>query len=196
MTICIYLGLWMCVHINLYRRKNKLVSGWFYLYLKYLPMINVAAFGSSYNHVYWYVMFYLLSYITVYFENETKMRKFLIFTSVCSGRGLVLLASAMNFLGGVHGLANLNGDSEVLVSYVLCQTVLEWLPTKAVKLQLLLVFNYYLKWSRRARVQILSSLIAFRIALIPLGKVWIQLFSLQLWVNSKTDWVLQPWWGN
>ena len=31
---------------------------------------------------------------------------------------------------------------------------------------------------------------------IPLGKVWIQLFSLQLWVNSRTNWVLQPWWGN
>ena len=30
-------------------------------------------------------------------------------------------------------------------------------------------------------------LIAFHIALIPLGKVWIQLFSLQLWVNSRTD---------
>ena len=30
-------------------------------------------------------------------------------------------------------------------------------------------------------------LIAFHIALIPLGKVWIQLFSLQLWVNSSAD---------
>ena len=29
---------------------------------------------------------------------------------------------------------------------------------------------------------------AFHIALIPLGKVWIQLFSLQLWVNSRADW--------
>ena len=36
----------------------------------------------------------------------------------------------------------------------------------------------------------------FHIALIPLGKVWIQLLSLQLWINSRTDWVLQPWWGN
>ena len=36
----------------------------------------------------------------------------------------------------------------------------------------------------------------FHIALIPLGKVWIQLFSFQVWVNSLTDWVLQPWWGN
>ena len=38
--------------------------------------------------------------------------------------------------------------------------------------------------------------IPFHIALIPLGKVWIQLFSLQLWVNSRADWFLQPWWGN
>ena len=30
-------------------------------------------------------------------------------------------------------------------------------------------------------------LIAFHIALMPLGKVWIQLFSLQLWVNSRAD---------
>ena len=30
-------------------------------------------------------------------------------------------------------------------------------------------------------------LIAFHIALIPLGKVWIQSFSLQLWVKSRTD---------
>ena len=29
-------------------------------------------------------------------------------------------------------------------------------------------------------------MIAFHIALILLGKVWIQLFSLQLWVNSRT----------
>ena len=36
----------------------------------------------------------------------------------------------------------------------------------------------------------------FHIALISLGKVWIHLFSLQQWVNSWTDWVLQPWWGN
>ena len=32
-----------------------------------------------------------------------------------------------------------------------------------------------------------TRLIAFHIALIPLGKVGIQLFSLQLWVNSRTD---------
>ena len=41
-----------------------------------------------------------------------------------------------------------------------------------------------------------TRLIVFHIALIPLGKVWIQLIPLQLWVNSRTDLVLQPWWGN
>ena len=52
------------------------------------------------------------------------------------------------------------------------------------------------KWTRRHKFKSWMRLIAFHIALIPLGKVWIQLFSLQLWVNSRTDWVLQPWWGN
>ena len=52
------------------------------------------------------------------------------------------------------------------------------------------------KWTRWLEFKSWTRLIAFHIALIPLGKVWIQLFSLQLWVNSRTDWVLQPWWGN
>ena len=41
-----------------------------------------------------------------------------------------------------------------------------------------------------------TRLVAFHMALIPLEKVWIQLFSFQLWLNSRADWVLQPWWGN
>ena len=52
------------------------------------------------------------------------------------------------------------------------------------------------KWTRRYEFKFWTRLIAFHIALIPLGKVWIQLFSLQLWVNSRTDSVLQPWLGN
>ena len=52
------------------------------------------------------------------------------------------------------------------------------------------------KWTRRHDFKSWTRLIAFHIALIPLGKVWIQLFSLQLWVNSRADWFLQPWWGN
>ena len=52
------------------------------------------------------------------------------------------------------------------------------------------------KWTRRHEFKSWTRLIAFHIALIPLGKVWIQLFSLQLWVNSRADWVLQPWGGN
>ena len=52
------------------------------------------------------------------------------------------------------------------------------------------------KWTQRHKFKSWMRLIAFHIALIPLGKVWIQLFSLQLWVNNREDWVLQPWWGN
>ena len=51
------------------------------------------------------------------------------------------------------------------------------------------------KWTRRHKFKSWTRLIAFHIALIPLGKVWIQLFSCQLWVNSRTDCVLPPWWG-
>ena len=42
-------------------------------------------------------------------------------------------------------------------------------------------------WTRRLEFKSWTRLIALHIALIPLGKVWIQLFSLQLWVNSRTD---------
>ena len=52
------------------------------------------------------------------------------------------------------------------------------------------------KWTRRHEFQSKTRLVAFHIPLIPLGKVWIQLFSLQLWVYSRTDWVHQPWWAN
>ena len=43
------------------------------------------------------------------------------------------------------------------------------------------------KWTRRHEFKYWTRLIAFHIALIPLGKVWIQLFSFQLWVNSRAD---------
>ena len=42
-------------------------------------------------------------------------------------------------------------------------------------------------WTRRHEFKSRTRLIAFHIALIPLGKVWIQIFSIQLWVNSRTD---------
>ena len=42
-------------------------------------------------------------------------------------------------------------------------------------------------WIRGSEFNSWTRLIAFHIALIPLGKVWIQLFSLQLWVNSRAD---------
>ena len=37
------------------------------------------------------------------------------------------------------------------------------------------------------QVQILDVSV-FPIVLIPLGKTWIQLFSLQLWLNSTANW--------
>ena len=43
------------------------------------------------------------------------------------------------------------------------------------------------KWTRRHEFKSRTRLIAFHIVLIPSGKVWIQFFSLQLWVNSTTD---------
>ena len=43
------------------------------------------------------------------------------------------------------------------------------------------------KWTRRHEFKSWTRLIAFHIALITLGKVWIRLFSLQLSVNSRVD---------
>ena len=40
---------------------------------------------------------------------------------------------------------------------------------------------------RRHEFKSPTRLVAFHIALIPLGKVWIQLFSPQLWINSRVD---------
>ena len=42
-------------------------------------------------------------------------------------------------------------------------------------------------WTRQHEFKSWTWLIAFHIALIPLGKVWIQIFSLQLWINSRAD---------
>ena len=39
-------------------------------------------------------------------------------------------------------------------------------------------------------------LFAFHIALITFGKIKIQPFSLQLWVNSRANWALSPCYGN
>ena len=45
-------------------------------------------------------------------------------------------------------------------------------------------------WTWQAKFKPWTRLFGFHIALIPLGKVWIQQFSLQLWVNSRADWAL------
>ena len=33
-------------------------------------------------------------------------------------------------------------------------------------------------------------LFAFTIVLIPMGKLWMRLFSLQLWITDRADWAL------
>ena len=43
------------------------------------------------------------------------------------------------------------------------------------------------EWTRRYEFKSWTRLIAFHIVLIPLGKVWIQLFSLRLGVNSRAN---------
>ena len=43
------------------------------------------------------------------------------------------------------------------------------------------------KWTRLHEFKSWTRLIEFHIALIPMGKVKIQLFCLQIWVNSRTD---------
>ena len=45
------------------------------------------------------------------------------------------------------------------------------------------------KCTRRHEFKSWTRLTAFHIALIPFGKVWIHSFSLQLWVNSRTNWL-------
>ena len=59
-------------------------------------------------------------------------------------------------------------------------------------------FNGYCrkKWTKPPGFKSWTKLIAFHITLIPLEKVWIQLFALQWWVTSRTDWVHQPCLGN
>ena len=47
------------------------------------------------------------------------------------------------------------------------------------------------RWIRRPKFKTWMRLITFHIVLIHLKKVWIQLFSLQLWINSKTDWIFE-----
>ena len=52
------------------------------------------------------------------------------------------------------------------------------------------------KWIWWPEFKSWMTLFTFHIMVIPLGKVWIHLFSLQLWVNSMADSALSPWYGN
>ena len=49
--------------------------------------------------------------------------------------------------------------------------------------------NDYHRRTRWHELKSWTRLITFHIAQIPLGKVWIQLFSLQLWINRRADWI-------
>ena len=68
-------------------------------------------------------------------------------------------------------------------------TPYEFLQQCPLTLKLCNVYRHR-KWTRRYEFKSRSRLISFSIALIPLGKVSIQLFYLQLWVNSRADWEL------
>ena len=52
------------------------------------------------------------------------------------------------------------------------------------------------KWTSQHEFKSWTRLIAYHKAVMLLGKVWIPLFSLQLWVNSWADLVLQHWFGS
>ena len=52
------------------------------------------------------------------------------------------------------------------------------------------------KWTQWPKFKSWTRLFVFHKALIHLGKVWFQLFSLLLWVNSRADLTLYPFYGN
>ena len=46
-------------------------------------------------------------------------------------------------------------------------------------------------WNQWTEFKFWMKLIEFHFPLKPLGKVWIYLFSLHLWLSSRADWVLE-----
>ena len=85
-----------------------------------------------------------------------------------------------------------------LIDLLRSLSYIAWIAPRALFLSELSKWSFWCngyrhrKWTRRHEFKSWTRLIAFHMALIPLGKVWIRLFSLQLWVNSRTEWVLQP----
>ena len=86
----------------------------------------------------------------------------------------------------------------LLCQILFCQIITQQVSVIKEKSRRCLWCNGYRrrKWTRRHEFKTWTRLVHFHIALISLGKVWIQLLSLQLWVNSRADYILQPWWGN
>ena len=76
---------------------------------------------------------------------------------------------------------------------VLMQTCL-YIITNQQKWQILVIFlfemYYHRKWTQLPLFESWVRLFAFHVALIPLGKLWIQVFSLLLWGNGRADYVL------
>ena len=91
-------------------------------------------------------------------------------------------------------IEKMSGDNEILIYWILSHTgISENKQADKVAWRCPWCNGYRRrKWTRRHEFKSWTRLIAFHIALIPLGKVWIQLFSLQLGVNRRTDWILQP----
>ena len=84
-----------------------------------------------------------------------------------------------NILNFQESTIILNAHSKKVWKHIICTSHIYTCPW----------YNGYhrRKWTRGHEFKSWTRLIAFHIALIPLGKVWIQLFSLQLWLNSRAD---------
>ena len=105
----------------------------------------------------------------------------------------------INFLGNIITVLIISFNNWFNI-YLLLFFIISWIFFQTIFIVILwcLWCNGYRhrKWTRWHEFKSWTRLIAFHIALMLLGKVCIQLFSLQLWVNSRADKVLQPWWGN
>ena len=93
-----------------------------------------------------------------------------------------------------HTHTHIHTHIYIYIYIYICPPSFPWLSSLANELTVVFSWkcpwcNGYRRrnWTRRYEFKSWTRLIAFHIALIPLGKVWIQLFSLQLWVNSRTD---------
>ena len=78
---------------------------------------------------------------------------------------------------------------------VLCDVLINILYTGPGKVTVLLIYSQ-IYTSTMIQVQNLDKTVCISSSMIHLGTVYIDLFSLQIWVNSRADWALYPWYGN